>query len=97
MRIAKLKQKVLAGTLDAQERADFAHILAFNTTDSSCIVKAAEDEPIFTLRAHDRLACGSVEEWANRAQLSQMHGDKVGDARQCAEEMRGYADRKDPD
>ena len=32
---------------------------------SSCLNRAAEDEPIFVLRAHDELAAGVVRHWAN--------------------------------
>jgi hypothetical protein len=32
-----------------------------------CFVKAAADEPIFVLRAKDRVAPGAIRDWAHRA------------------------------
>jgi hypothetical protein len=102
MQIDRLKQKVLAGTLDSQEKADLAHILMYNTTDSACLVKAADDEPIFVLKAKDLTADKLVDQWCElqiEPTISQQHYnyDKVADARECAREMRGYPNRKNPD
>lgn len=33
---------------------------------TSCLNRAAADEPVFVLRANDPLAAGIVEEWADR-------------------------------
>lgn len=103
MRIRRLREKLIAGTLDAEERAEIAHILEFNTTDSSCMVKAAEDEPVFTLRAQDIDADKTVDYWCelriertlgvvNAAPLT-----KIADARDCALEMRRFRHRKEAD
>ncbi len=46
LRLARLTEKLQAGTLDSDERADLIAILRDNTTDSPCIVKAAETEPL---------------------------------------------------
>jgi hypothetical protein len=79
MKIRRLREKVVAGTLDAEERAEVAHILEFNTSDSGCMVKAAEDEPIFVLRAKDPLAPLSVQDWVFRAKFTGLHDSgKIG-------------------
>jgi hypothetical protein len=61
--------------------------MAFKRNDS-CFQKAADDEPIFTLRAKDVLAPQIVEAWAD---LAQRHGTpeaKLAEARACAVTMR---------
>ena len=35
------------------------------TNPSSCLNRAADDEPIFVLRAHDQCAVATVLAWAN--------------------------------
>lgn len=35
----------------------------------SCLTRAADDEPLFVLRANDDLAPGTVRNWANRYML----------------------------
>lgn len=41
-----------------------SEVLVTNTTDSGCLVKAAEDEPIFVLRGQDRFSAALVIAWA---------------------------------
>lgn len=36
-------------------------------SDDACLAKVADDEPIFVLRAQDRLAPRAIREWADRA------------------------------
>lgn len=79
-------------------------ILRKNTTDAPCMVKAAEDEPVFVLRGKDPDAPGAIERWAEnrsiRFQLRDHEGRtrpgapteellKVEDARIAA---RGFAE-----
>jgi hypothetical protein len=96
MQIDRLKQKVLAGTLDSQEKADLAHILAFNTTDSACLVKAADDEPIFVLRARDLTAPDVVAYWCG-LNTANIKTEKMADAQDCVWAMTKFPNRKNPD
>src|SRR4051812_7024041 len=63
-------------------------ILRHNTTDSACIVRAADDEPIFTLRAKDQLSDDVVRCWVNMAIVADIHEDKRVDAAACATQMQ---------
>lgn len=56
--------------------------------DNPCFKKAADDEPIFVLRAHDRLAELVVRYWADLAQQAGVRIEKVYDARRVATDMR---------
>lgn len=95
------------------ERQRIAQILENNTTDAGCMVKAADDEAIFVLRAHDISAggdespsnnlIGTVDHWcelqiAHRLVTNDKRPmTKIADARDCAREMRAYPNRKWPD
>lgn len=53
----------------------------------TCLEKAADDEPIFVLRAHDPIAADIVEIWATLA--SRHHEfEKCERAKKCAYDMR---------
>jgi len=57
----------------------------------SCLNKAAEDEPLFVLRAKDPHAPGAVEHWASNAQQTGLHEPaKIAEARAIAEGMRDW-------
>jgi hypothetical protein len=58
--------------------------------DDSCRDKAAEDEPLFTLRAQDMLAPMVVRAWADAARLAGSPASKVDDALQTANEMDAW-------
>jgi hypothetical protein len=68
-----------------------------------CLGKAADDEPVFLLRAQDNLSDGAVDWWATRASLlapvvgGEATGHKIQDARATAEAMRHWPIRKNPD
>jgi hypothetical protein len=62
-----------------------------------CLGKAADDEPVFILRAQDALAADAVDHWANHAQLLGVHPDKVREARELADAMREWPNQKNPD
>lgn len=62
-----------------------------------CLGKAADDEPIFILRAHDKLAPSIIEHWADFAELHGASREKVEEAREVAAQMRKWPDRKFPD
>jgi hypothetical protein len=62
-----------------------------------CLGKAKPDEPVFILRAQDKLAPLLVEEWALRAQGFGCPQEKVDEARALAQAMREWPNRKNPD
>jgi len=64
---------------------------------SGCFAKAAETEPLFVLRAQDKLAPIVVRLWA---ELAAFHGaglEKVHEAKRLAFEMEQWSTRKLPD
>lgn len=63
----------------------------------SCYDKAADDEPIFVLRAQDRLAPLVVELWAELAAKFGVSPEKQQEAFRCADQMRHWPNRKLPD
>lgn len=68
-----------------------------------CLGKAADDEPVFVLRAQDNLAADLVDQWAIQASVAipniggSAMGHKVGEARLIADMMRHWPIRKNPD
>lgn len=64
--------------------------MATKHTDS-CLLKAGDDEPIFVLRAQDRLAPHVVRHWAKLAEASGTPSAKVEEARALAELMTDWA------
>jgi hypothetical protein len=65
--------------------------------ESGCFAKAADDEPVFVLRAQDALAPDLVREWANRAEGYGCPAEKTAGARQLADQMEAWPNRKMPD
>lgn len=67
------------------------------------LAKAADDEPVFLLRAQDNLAAGLVESWAIQASAqaptieSQAVMNKVNEARLISEFMYKWPIHKNPD
>lgn len=64
------------------------------------LAKAAPNEPIFILRAQDRLAPSVVESWADLAAALGAPFEKVREARELAESMKRWQRRhgaKTPD
>jgi len=62
-----------------------------------CFERAAENEPLFVLRAQDKLAPIVVRMWA---ELAAFHGaglEKVHEAKRLAFEMEQWPTRKLPD
>lgn len=64
---------------------------------NSCLNRAAEDEPIFVLRAKDPLAAKMVEDWAARAVLAGLHQDKAQGAFRYAQAIRAWRKQRFPD
>lgn len=52
---------------------------------NSCLNKAADDEPVFTLRAQDRFAPAIVSAWA--ARVNSLSPEKAKGARETAAAM----------
>ena len=65
--------------------------------DSTCLAKAADDEPIFVLRATDILAEDAVRHWAAHALYKGVPATKVQDALDVADAMREWPRKKLPD
>jgi hypothetical protein len=57
-------------------------------TGQGCLGKAADDEPVFVLRAQDELAPLVVAAWASMAADVGHRPDKVTEAMKCADQMR---------
>jgi hypothetical protein len=62
-----------------------------------CLGKAADNEPVFILRAQDSLAADCVEQWAIHARAAGCPVDKVREAFDLVDEMRRWPVRKNPD
>jgi hypothetical protein len=72
-----------------------------------CLGKAADDEPVFVLRAQDALSDELVDKWADDAigAFPALEMDakgrglvhKINEARDCAKAMRQWPTRKRPD
>lgn len=65
-----------------------------------CLGKAADDEPVFILRAQDKLAPDIIREWANRlyqADPTSATVKKRDEARILADQMEAWPNRKIPD
>lgn len=62
----------------------------------SCYDKAGLDEPLFVLRAQDRLAAIVVRFWANLAEEGGTKPEIVAEARSCANQMDEWPFHKHP-
>jgi hypothetical protein len=67
------------------------------------LAKAADDEPVFLLRAQDNLASDLVDTWAIQASVAVPNaggsdlGHKVAEARMISDMMRRWPIHKTPD
>ena len=64
---------------------------------SSVLAKAADDEPIFVLRATDEFAVETVRHWAAKALYKGVAPAKVQEALDVADAMQSYPTKKLPD
>jgi hypothetical protein len=55
-----------------------------------CFAKAADDEPLFVLRATDEIAPQIVRWWAREAELAGTPREKVMEAHQLADAMLAW-------
>jgi hypothetical protein len=73
--------------------------------DDRCLQKVSDDEPIFVLRAQDRLAPALVREWVRQmsmhAALNNLNADEIQarakEALELADRMEQWPTRKYPD
>jgi hypothetical protein len=64
---------------------------------SGCFSKAADNEPLFVLRAQDKLAPVIVRIWAELAAANGVGLEKVHEAKRLAYEMEQWPARRLPD
>ena len=62
-----------------------------------CLGRAADDEPVFVLRAQDVFAAGLVNAWAGEAGGVGCPPEKVEEAHKLATQMRKWPTHKYPD
>lgn len=65
--------------------------------NSVALGKAADDEPIFVLRAQDALAPEVIRYWAERAEQAGCGPAKVREAQEIARAMERWPARRNPD
>lgn len=70
--------------------------MATKHTDE-CLRKAAINEPIFVLRAQDKLAPMLVRLWAQAAEIAGCPSHKCDEAMDLADAMEVWPNRKFPD
>lgn len=57
----------------------------------SCLNRAEDDEPLFVIRAKDKVSASAVRTWAEWAQLTGSHEpEKIQEARAIAEDMENW-------
>lgn len=57
----------------------------------STLNRAAEEEPLFVIRAKDKLSASMVRQWAEAAAMTGAHEpEKIQEARQLAEIMESW-------
>jgi hypothetical protein len=59
-----------------------------------CLGKAADDEPVFVLRAQDVHAAMLVRKWAKKTEASGGNPEKVKEARELAKAMDKWPKKK---
>lgn len=64
--------------------------------DDKCLAKVADDEPIFVLRAQDKLAPILVRLWCELADLHGADLPKIQGAMELADKMEAWPTRKFP-
>ena len=64
---------------------------------STCLDKVALDEPIFVLRAQDKIAPIVIRTWITLARWFGVPETKRDEAERCAEAMEKWHTRKIPD
>lgn len=62
-----------------------------------CLRRAADDEPLFVIRAQDKLSGPLVRLWASLAALNGAPENKVAEALEMADQMDAWPIKKWPD
>lgn len=64
----------------------------------SCLNRAEIDEPLFIIRAKDKVSASAVRTWAEWAQMTGVHEpEKIQEARAIAEDMENWRRENYPD
>ncbi len=64
----------------------------------SCLNRAEDDEPLFVIRAKDKVSASAVRTWAEWALLTGIHEpEKIQEARAIAEDMENWRKVHYPD
>ena len=79
--------------------------IALLSHSGGCLGKAADDEPVFTLRGQDLLAAQLVRDWADLLEvraiatgaMTKERIEKIKEARELASRMDAWPTRKLPD
>lgn len=66
-------------------------------SNDRCLLKVADDEPIFVLRAQDFLAPLVVRFWITLAKMAGMNPNRLDEAHDIARLMECWPSRKMPD
>lgn len=66
-------------------------------SETGCLAKAADDEPLFILRAQDRTAPILVRQWAKMLRERDPKNPKIKEAEALADSMVRWPTRKLPD
>ncbi len=57
----------------------------------SCLNRAEDDEPLFVIRAKDKVSASAVRTWAEWAEMTGVHPpDQIQEARAIAEDMENW-------
>lgn len=86
-----------AETLGETQEQVKTRLLPHTKYTTACLNNAERDEPIFVLRAQDKLAANVVRFWCDRAQAAGVNKEKVAEARAIADLMEAWPNRKKPD
>lgn len=60
------------------------------TSADSCLNSAADDEPVFVLRAHDPMAIVAVHWWIQESAVEGLHLDRLAEAREWIKRAREW-------
>lgn len=88
-KMAGLAMKAM-GVSTPDERKEIAKYLLDYTTDSTCVLKAKTEEPIFVLQVGDPMAKLALAQWIVDSKKAKMHSDKMDDALECLREFKAY-------
>lgn len=91
--IGRICALVPVGCMSPELSERICEILGKHTTDNGCMVKAADDEPIFVLRGQDITSWKAIHAWIEENATKNYHfvdSQKHLDASACATAMLNY-------